>query len=426
MLSIPGILMLLAYVMVVIYVIRGGSPMVSFIALAIVWALLGGLSFDNILKDILQAPVEKYASTILVIVFGSWFGQILVKTGIAGSLMKRSVELGGDRPIVVVIIIMLVTSFLFTSIYGVGAAIAVGVIAIPIMLSMGIPPQIAAPAFTMPIAAAMYINVIDINLLFSLFPKGSVSYDATYLRFAFVAFAVWILFAILMVVFNLKRYGLRRAWAVRVTEEVTAIDVTPWSYIAPVLPVLAIIVLKWPIVPSFLAGIAYALITTKGGHSKSWIDLFHRTFYDGVADLGGIIGVWVTVMMFMAASSKVAPTLNSIFSTILPHSTLTIAIFFAVLAPIAIYRGPMAAIGGGAALLSILLNANVAAPMFIFLMFRNINCLANCVDPTNSWTLWTVGYTKITPMELFKTALPFVWMAVAANSLLAYFMLGRG
>ena len=40
------------------------------------------------------------------------------------------------------------------------------------------------------------------------------------------------------------------------------------------------------------------------------------------------------------------------------------------------------------------------------------------VDPTNSWTLWTIGYTKVRTAQFLKTALPFGCLMVAINSAL--------
>jgi Gnt-I system high-affinity gluconate transporter len=50
--------------------------------------------------------------------------------------------------------------------------------------------------------------------------------------------------------------------------------------------------------------------------------------------------------------------------------------------------------------------------------------LQGSMDPTNSWTLWTIGYTKVSHGQFLKTALPFGCMMVAVNSLICYLMLG--
>src|SRR5439155_11808090 len=114
--------------------------------------------FRDLLANVLQKGGEQYASTVIVIVFGAWFGQILVQTGIAESMIRTAVELAGDRPIAVAWSISLITAVLFTSIYGVGAAIAIGVIAIPIMLSLGVPDRVDAPALTLAIGSGIYLN----------------------------------------------------------------------------------------------------------------------------------------------------------------------------------------------------------------------------------------------------------------------------
>jgi hypothetical protein len=47
------------------------------------------------------------------------------------------------------------------------------------------------------------------------------------------------------------------------------------------------------------------------------------------------------------------------------------------------------------------------------------------VDPTNSWTLWTIGYTKVSHGQFLRTAFPFGCLMVVIVSTIGYFMLGR-
>ncbi|HYB22035.1 MAG TPA: citrate transporter, partial [Thermodesulfobacteriota bacterium] len=135
-----GLLMLAAFLAVVVLIIRGESPIITLLLLAIVWAVLARVPLlGEAGKDILSGVLEKggtaYASAIVIIVFGAWFGQTLVKTHIAENIIRGAIELAGDRPVVVAVVVSVVTGLLFTSIYGVGAAIAIGVIALPIMMS---------------------------------------------------------------------------------------------------------------------------------------------------------------------------------------------------------------------------------------------------------------------------------------------------
>src|SRR5215475_16995 len=148
-----GIALLIAFLAVVVLIIRGQSPIIMLLILAVLWSAIAGIGIDDIQKKILQGGGVAYASAVIIIVFGAWFAQVLIQTGIAESVIRSAVELAGDRP--------LVTALLFTSMYGVGAAIAIGIIALPIMMGQGIPPYVAAPAFTMGIGAGTFINLVQ-------------------------------------------------------------------------------------------------------------------------------------------------------------------------------------------------------------------------------------------------------------------------
>src|SRR3989442_29107 len=145
---VTGIGLLLAFLVVVALIVHGQSPIVMLLILAIVWAAMAGIGLNDIQAKVLQQGGVQFAGAVIIIVFGAWFAQVMIQTGIAESVIRSAVELAGDRPMVTAMTINLVTALLFTSMYGVGAAIAIGVIALPIMMSQGIPARVAAPTFT--------------------------------------------------------------------------------------------------------------------------------------------------------------------------------------------------------------------------------------------------------------------------------------
>jgi Mg2+/citrate symporter len=93
-----GILLLVAFLLVVFAIVRGQSPIIMLLLLAIVWALLAGIGINDIQSKILQGGGVQYASAVIIIVFGAWFAQVLIQTGIAESVIRSAVELTGDRP----------------------------------------------------------------------------------------------------------------------------------------------------------------------------------------------------------------------------------------------------------------------------------------------------------------------------------------
>src|SRR5438132_11776183 len=211
-----GIALLVAFLVVVFLIIRGQSPIIMLLLLAIAWALIAGIGIDDIQKKIIQGGGVAYASAVIIIVFGAWFAQVLIQTGIAESVIRSAVELAGDRPLVTAMIVTLVTALLFSSMYGVGAAIAIGVIAIPIMLGQGIPPQVAAPAFTMGIGAGTFVNLVQFGTFQKLFP--GLRYEAPYLTYWFIGGCVYILAAWLLEFFYLRKLGVRRLASVDVAD----------------------------------------------------------------------------------------------------------------------------------------------------------------------------------------------------------------
>jgi Gnt-I system high-affinity gluconate transporter len=425
---VTGVALLLAFLAVVVLIIRGQSPIIMLLVLAIVWALLAGVGVGDIQAKVLQAGGVIFASAVIIIVFGAWFAQVLIQTGIAESVIRSAVELAGDRPLVTAMVITLVTAVLFTSMYGVGAAIAIGVIALPIMMSQGIPPRVAAPVFTMGIGAGTFVNLVQFGTFQKVMP--GITYEAPYLGYWAVGMAIYVLAAWCLAFVHLRGLGVRRAASVDLAGPGAPVRKrTPYyTYVVPIFPVLMIIVFKWEIIPTFILSIVLALLLTwKDRSLQGHVNLFNKTFYDAFPDIATIAALWTICGMIIVAGQmpQVSEALKPIFGPILPHTTLQAAIFFGVLGGIgSIYRGPLVVIGTGAAVLALVL-ANKDLPMpFLYSIWLAPTVLQGSMDPTNSWTLWTIGYTKVSHGEFLKTALPFGCLMVLVNSAIAYLMLG--
>ena len=424
-----GMILLAAFLVVVALIVRGQSPIIMLLLLAIVWAAIAGISVQDIQAKVLQGGGVQYASSVIVIVFGAWFAQVLIQTGIAESVIRSAAELAGDRPIITAIVINLVTALLFTSMYGVGAAIAIGVVALPILMSQGIPARLAAPAFTMGVGAGMYVNPALFGTFKPLFP--GIQYQFPWLKFWMIGMGVYVLCAWLMIHFTLWRTGVRRMASV----DPSAVAQPPrkrtayYTYLVPLFPVLMIMVFKWEIIPTFLLSIVLALaLTWKDRNFQGSLNLFNKTFYDAFPDIATIAALWIICGMIIAAGQtpQVSAALKPIFGPILPHTTLQTAIFFGVLGGIcSIYRGPLVVIGTGAAVLAIMLTNNDIPVPYLYAMWLGPTVMQGSVDPTNSWTLWTIGYTKVPHGQFLKTALPFGCLMVAINSAICYALLGQ-
>ena len=165
--GIMGILLILSFVCFAVYAMKGGNLTIGFFVQTIVWLLIYflGVAFGvgepfDVVEDIFAQPALTYGPTIIQIVCGAWFGRVLVDTGIASSISYRTAKVGEKNPVLATICMAAVTCLIFTSAYGVGSAIAIGVILFPIMGRLGVPKRVAVPVFTLSIGAAMWVNSV--------------------------------------------------------------------------------------------------------------------------------------------------------------------------------------------------------------------------------------------------------------------------
>ena len=49
-------------------------------------------------SKVFQSGPEGWGSVLVNVVFGAWFGRVLLETGIAATLIRKTTELGGDKP----------------------------------------------------------------------------------------------------------------------------------------------------------------------------------------------------------------------------------------------------------------------------------------------------------------------------------------
>ena len=110
------------------------------------------------LQTVFEAGTVRMGSAIMAVIFGAWLGQIMNKTGITENIIKKSAELGGDRPLVVTIIMVIAVALLFTTLNGLGSIIMVGSIVLPILVSVGVPAGSAACIFLMAFSTGFFVT----------------------------------------------------------------------------------------------------------------------------------------------------------------------------------------------------------------------------------------------------------------------------
>jgi hypothetical protein len=445
-----GILLLLSFVGLVIYAVKGGNLMTGILIMAILWTVLPlignalvtnphfiasnksivNLKFADALTKVFQGGPEGWGPVLVNFVFGAWFGRIMLETGIASTIIRKVVELGGDKPVITSILLSVVTAGVFTSMFGTGAVVAIGVIVLPILLSLGIPKVLALSSFMLSVGAGLYINPVIFNQYqaFYLSPAGKQTYfyNMTYLNWGFVAMGVQLVVAIITTIVLIRKKKTVHAWAAQSSKSQDTQQAPGIALITPFVPVVLAIVFKWPVIVGFLIAGFYALAVC--GKLKSFGEtarVFNKTFYDGVIDTAPLVGFMLMIPMFNAASALCVPYFNAVLGNIIPHSALVICIAFAVLAPLGLFRGPFTLAGAGAATLGILKAVGFSTPLLFPLMYAptvTMN-ISSCI--TQSWIVWGINYTKVSTKDFLKLSIPVGWIICVILAGVTFFMFGK-
>lgn len=375
-----GILLIVSFLLFAVYAMRGGNLMMGFLFMAILWAGLGAIAGVTVWNDptgtmldintgIFQNGPTSYGSSAAIIMFGSWFGEVLVETGIAKTLIRKAVELGGDHPAFTCSLLSVLVAVIFCTAYGVGAVIAIG---------------------------------------------------------------VQLLATILMIIVVMRRQQSKAravsAWAAGAPLEDGKQEANFLACLTPLISPVLSIACNVQVIPSILIAVIWGTFWT--GYfkePKKLSTLMQKTFANGVASIGLVLGMLMMIQMYQQAAKVCAPLLAPILSPIMPENTFLLVVIFALLAFLALFRGPFTVWGAGGATLTMMQGLNLYPVHVLFpLFFIPSTAINGSICPTQSWCVWAIGYTKITTKEYLRTVLPFALAVAFVLQFVAYVVFANG
>ena len=438
MLTIIGGILLVTYVVFAVYAARGGNLMLGFFIMAVLWTGLGAMAgvttwqadaaqtaakMIDINNGIFEMGPELWGSTAVIIMFGSWFGRVLLATGIARTIIRTAVELGGDRPAITCILLALVSSLIFTSAYGAGSVVAIGVIVFPLMFSLGISRHLATSAYLMSVGAGLYLNNGWLKQVGALIPEFDFT-SQTWINFSLTAFALQMVMTFVMIAVTCKMEKPSHAWAASAPEEGENAHVNFLAMLTPIIPVCLSIFFGVKPITAIIIAILYGLITSGNfkGYNKVG-ELVQKTFHDGVMDVALVFAFLFFLQMFLRSAKVCSPLLVPILQPILPSNILYLFIFFGLFSVLALFRGPLTVWGAGAATLAMFqaMGGSYTATILYPLFMVTSTTINGSICPTQSWCLWAIGYAKTGLKEYFKTCLVWALITAFVLEILAYF-----
>lgn len=440
-----GIVLTISFMGMVVYCIKGYNLMVGFFVMSTLWVILAlvgnavvpnpsmaGKSIIDVLKNVYQEGPEGYAQTILVnIFFSAFLGRVLMDTGIAATLIRKVVELGGDRPRVTMFLLCIITGISFTSMTGIGPVISIGVIVLPILQALGIPAFVALFAFVGSIMSGTCLNIATFaqyqGRLSAIDPAFTQQYTYNdYFHFGLTAMIVSMVVVLVVTNLALKKRKVLHAWAAGGSG--ATIGNAPWySWISVIMPVILVVSVKLPIIPSFIASAIYALVTCgklKGNYTNV-CRMLAKQFTDGAIDVAPMVGFLLMLSLFNKAAVYTAPYFKALIGGIFPTSALAICLLFAVLVPLGFFRGPTTLTGAGTAIAAVVISMGNWPVAFLYPLFAVMTIIPQHLDLTQSWVAWGLGYTKVSSKEYMKYSIPTGWICGAILCVAVYFMYGR-
>ncbi|MFC9018236.1 transporter [Streptomyces albidoflavus] len=393
----------------------------ALVLLGVVIAFVAGAPLtgeNSVLDTVLQEGAPALAATMIAILLGSWLGRLLDETGIAGTLVRKIVEFGGDRPVVVALGVLAVSTLVGTVTGSAPAAMLAGIIGIPAMIAVGIPKVTAAGTILMGIAAGMPFE-LPIWQFFSTALELPVP---TVRGFMLKPFPFALAAAVLFVLVETRRRGVEHAWSLKSASAKPAsrreqLGDAPWyALLTPVVPLVLALGLEVAILPSMLAGVLFALVTTT--RPRDMNKRLLRTLYGSFEVAAAPIVLFVAIGILLAAVKLpgAVESLEPLVKAVSPQNPVLFVLVFTLLVPLCLYRGPLNVYGLGAGIAGVLIAAGIYPAVAVLGLATSYNQVFGVADPTSTQTVWSAQYAGTTPQQVMLRTLPYVW-AVALGGL---------
>ena len=427
------VLILVVFAFFVYMMIRNVIPaLVALPLMGIAFTLIGGLSFADIAQVVEDGCLLLRGAYVPIIVAGI-FGDVIKKTGIAENIIRRSVELAGDNTMVVALVCLVVATICFMGLYGTGALIMIGLIIIPIMLSVGVPKIVSAGILLMGCFLGYAFNAGKWAFFVSLFTIN----DAQMVSLQDVASMAWkfmipaAIIAILFVIYGCLRKPKLLSWATEASEDLKKTieyeKVPLISLLTPIVPVLLVLVFKMSnVCLALFIGMAYAILTTQFTKKfKGTMKLLTSAAYDGFQGVAMTVVLMfgVGILVLAAQRPELADAMAAIIGAITPKSVISFILIFGVVGSLLTqYRGPMSPWGLGSALAKILATTTTLSTPVLLMTFMAYDYIVGVSDATSSQVVWAAGEVDSSPVKIQIGTLPATWLTCIVTIVMAVIM----
>ena len=381
--------------------------------MALATAALAGV---HDLTSILTLGAVKLSPVYATLFFGALLSRVVLSTGIAETLVTYAAEFGGDKPLVLSLLMCAVVAVLFTTVTGLGAIIMIGTIVLPVMMTVGVPRTLSATMFLMAFGLGYILNITQWKFYTTLFGIDR----ATFQYYAFVLFAVQ---AAVLLSYAIVQSRATRDYAAKVEAgEPPRKRVGPLALIAPIVPLVLFARFGVDPIVGFAAAAVYAVLVTR---PRDAVRTLVSSWIRGIEDVAPATILMIGIgMLFVATQTpEVRAAVTPLVNAAAPRSPLAYVVVFGLLSPLALYRGPLNPYGIGIGVFTVLASLHVIPPVALVAAVMAVVQVQNVCDPTNTQNVWVANFTGIGVERITRLTLPWQ-VGVATLGTLAVVLAG--
>ena len=387
--------------------------------MGILIAAVAGVPFTSADKEVqsitgfvISTGAGKLASTITVTIFGAIFAKVIQKKGISDAIIRKAAELAGDKPQVIAIALTAATALIFTAMSGAGPVIMVSQIAIPLFLSAGITPVVAASLVLFGLNIGLLFNVSQYQLYVDTIGMSMDVIKSTSLVMGVICAVVTLAYILIN-----TRKASGAAWAAPAMAPDAGKDVSPLALIMPIMPIVLVFFLKWNAETALIVTTIVTALISKPGQA---VQVLSSSVVEGIKDVAGVIGLMIGIGILLNgfAAQQTSALMQPIIKMILPSNPFVYVVLFTILSPLALYRGPLNMYGMGSGLANIFATVGILSPAAVGMALRSTSVVQCVSDPTNTQNVIVADYANVDVDDILKSTLPYTM--VIALGILVY------
>jgi hypothetical protein len=375
------------------------------------------------IASVITLGAVRLAPVYATLFFGALLSRVVLSTGIAETLVTYAAEFGGDRPLVLSLLMCAVVAILFTTVTGLGAIIMIGTIVLPVMMTVGVPRATSATLFLLAFGLGYILNIAQWKFYGTIFGVDRTAFQT----YAFVIFAIQ---AVVLIAYALVRARAGRGYATKVVvregteDEAPRKRVGPFALITPVLPLVLLRGFGVDAIVGFAVAALYGVLVTR---PRETVKLLVAAWIRGIEDVAPatILMIGIGMLLVAANTPEVQAAMKPLVAAAAPRSPLAYVVLFGLLSPLALYRGPLNPYGVGIGVYTVLAALHVLPAVALVAAVIAVVQVQNVCDPTNTQNVWVANFTGTGVERITRLLLPWQ-VAVATIAVIVAVLFGAG